>query len=185
MMSEQHGTGETARDGDALMNTLYQELRKLAHARMRKLAPGHTLQPTALVHEVYLRMQKNPDVQWNGRRHFFGAAARAMREVLIDSARRKSARKHGGDMVQVDMPFSLMADASPMASPMSPAALVDLHRALEDMQASYPEHAEVVLLHCFAGLSLDEAGQLMGLARRTLMRRWRFARAWLFEQMSS
>jgi RNA polymerase sigma factor (TIGR02999 family) len=163
---------------DELLITLYQELRKLAHARLRKLKPGQTLQTTELVHEAYLRLQRNPDVEWNGRRHFFGAAAMAMRDIMIEAARRKSAFKRGGDQVQVDVPLSLIAEASPMSA----HELLCLHHTLEQMQTNHPEHAEVVSLHCFAGLSLHEVSEVMAISLRTVERRWRAARAWLFAQ---
>lgn len=170
----------TEHDGQVLMGILYDELRELAAARMRKLRPGQTLQPTALVHEVYLRLQRRGDVHWNGRRHFFGIAALAMRDILVDNARRKAALRRGGDLVQVDMPFELAADGAALSA----AETLDLGRALEAMRREYPDHAELVALRYFAGMTAEEAGTVLGLAQRTLMRRWSFARGWLGEYLS-
>ena len=103
-------------DNDELLLLLYQELRKLAHSKLRKLKPGQSLQTTDLVHEAYLRLRRRPDVQWNGKRHFFGAAAMAMRDIMVESARRKGALKRGGDQVQVDVPLSLLASPVAMAT---------------------------------------------------------------------
>jgi RNA polymerase sigma factor (TIGR02999 family) len=167
-------------DGNELLQTLYEELRKLAHARLRRLEPGQTLQTTALVHEAYLRLMRNGDERWNGKRHFFGAAAMAMRDILVESVRRKAALMRGGDHVRVDVPLSLVASASPLG----PDELMSLHQALEAMQAVYPEHAEVVSLHCFAGLPLAEVSEIMAIPKRTIERRWRFARAWLHAHMT-
>lgn len=168
-------------DGNDLLQTLYHELRKLAHARLRRLAPGQTLQTTALVHEAYLRLMKDGDQRWGGKRHFFGAAAVAMRDILVESARRKATFKRGGDHVRVDVPLALVANASPLG----PDDLMGLHRSLEAMQAVYPEHAEVVSLHCFAGLPLAEVSEVMGVSKSTIERRWRSARAWLYTHMTS
>lgn len=156
------------------LGPLYNELRKLAHARIRRLRPGDTLQTTDLVHEAYIRLSKNPDYEWQNPRHFFGAAARAMRQILVDRARYRRARKHGGDQVRVDL--ITMPD---QPAPLSAEALLALHTALERMQAASPGVAEVVLLHFFAGLSLPEIADAMGLSLRTVERRWRTARAWL------
>jgi RNA polymerase sigma factor (TIGR02999 family) len=125
---------EHACDGNELLQTLYQELRALAHARMRRLAPGQTLQTTALVHEAYLRLMRNPDARWNGKRHFFGAAAMAMRDILVESVRHKAALMRGGDHVRVDISLSLVANASPLG----PEEVLSLHQALEAMQAPFP-----------------------------------------------
>jgi RNA polymerase sigma factor (TIGR02999 family) len=153
---------------------LYNELRKLAHARIRRLRPGETLQTTDLVHEAYIRLSKNPDYEWQSPRHFFGAAALAMREILVDRARHRGARKRGGDQVRVDL--ITMPD---QPAPLSAEAMLTLHTALERMQAASPDLAEVVHLHFFAGLPLPEIASTMGLSLRTIERRWRTARAWL------
>lgn len=153
---------------------LYNELRKLAHARIRRMRPGETLQTTDLVHEAYIRLSNNPNYQWQSPRHFFGAAALAMRQILVDQARHRGARKRGGDQVRVDL--ITMPD---QPAPLSTEAMLTLHAALERMQAASPDVAEVVLLHFFAGLSLPEIAGAMGLSLRTVERRWRIARAWL------
>lgn len=164
---------------NALMATLYTELRKLAHARMRGLPPGQTLQPTGLVHEAYLRLMKNQEHLWDGRHHFFGAAAMAMRDILVERARYKAARKHGGAHVREDLTYSLIAGESPLSG----AELMALHGVLDRMQALYPEYAEVVLMHCFAGMTMKEVAEVVGVSQRTIERRWRFARALLAEQL--
>lgn len=164
---------------DKLIDTLYQELRKLAHVRMRKLAPGQTLQTTSLVHEAYIRLARNPQAVWKDRRHFFGAAAIAMRNIIVESLRRKAAIKRGGDLVRVELSFAMIADSVTVPS----AELLDLNCSLNILQESYPEHAELMYLHFFAGLSLREAGALMGISHSTTMRRWRFARAWMYKRI--
>ncbi len=162
-----------------LSRTVYRELHRLARARRRRLKPGQTLQTTALVHEAYLRLQRKPNVQWSDRRHFFGAAAMAMRDILVEAVRHKGALKRGGDQQQVNVPLSSLISALSM----SPEETLSLHHALERMQTSLPEHAEIVWLHCFAGLSLDEVSAVMTVPKRTVERRWRGARAWLLVQM--
>lgn len=161
------------------ISPLYNELRKLAHARVRRLRPGETLQTTDLVHETYLRMSKNPDYEWQNQRHFFGAAAVAMRDILVDRARHRSARKRGGDQVRVD-PITMPDQPAPL----SPEVMLTLHTTLQRMQEVSAEYAEIVLLHCFAGLSLPEVATIMELPLRTVERRWRAARAWLHTHMA-
>jgi RNA polymerase sigma factor (TIGR02999 family) len=138
------------------------------------MRPGETLQTTDLVHEAYIRLSKNPDYEWQNPRHFFGAAALAMRQILVDRARHRRAHKRGGDRVRIDL--ITMPDQS---APLSAEAILTLHKALERMQAASPDVAEVVLLHFFAGLSLPEIASAMDLSLRTVERRWRTARAWL------
>jgi RNA polymerase sigma factor (TIGR02999 family) len=165
--------------GSQLVVELYDELRKLARARISRLPPGQTLQPTDLVHEVYARLVERQPSGWNGRRHFFGAAALAMRDIIVDHIRHKAAHKRGGDQVRVEFNVTLQARDAPLGAD----ELIGLHHALELLQDSYPEEAEVVMLHCFAGLSMNEVAEVMGLPLRTTERRWRFARAWLRTNM--
>lgn len=173
--------GDHIDTGNQLVNTLYQELRKLARARLRRLRPGQTLQTTELVHEAYLRLQRKPGVRWNGKRHFFGAAAQAMRNILVESARRKGALKRGGDHVRVDVPISALADVAPWSA----VRVLAVHQLLEGLRRSNPVHAEVVSLRVFGGLSLPEISEVMSLSLRTVERRWQAARAWLHTEMST
>lgn len=165
-------------DHDAFQDfgtTVYKELRALAGARMRHLQPGQTLQPTALVHELYLRLQRRETVKWDNRAHFFGAAARAMRDILVEHARRRGTKKRGGDLVRVDLTMSVADTDHTLAA----AEILTVHGALGQMQREYPEHADIVLLRYFAGLTMRDIAEVQGVAPRTIERRWRFARAWL------
>ncbi len=135
--------------------------------------PGQTLQPTALVHEAYLRLVGNQDPGWEGRRHFFGAAARAMREILIEQARRKGSRKHGGGARRVELSEGLALIEPPADD------LLALDEAIQQLQAEQPHLAEVVLLRYYTGLSVEETADVVGRSASTVTRDWRFARAWL------
>lgn len=163
-----------------LLVELYEELRGLARVRIRRLPPGQTLQPTDLVHEAYARMVARKTSGWNGRRHFFGAAARAMRDIIVDHIRHKAAHKRGGDQIRVEFSVTLQVQDPALDA----EELIGLHEALDQLQLAYPEEAEVVMLHCFSGLSLNEVAEMMELSLRTTERRWRFARAWLRTNMS-
>lgn len=166
-----------AANTEALLESLYDELRRLAHARMNRLAPGQTLQPTELVHEAWLRLSRDSrddaTPRWNSRGHFFGAAARAMRDILVDHARRKAAHKRGGDRVRVDITITLVDGDQPMCA----EELLTLHNALQRLQHTRPKHAELVLLNHFAGLSLPHIAELRGVSLSTIEREWRVARA--------
>jgi RNA polymerase sigma factor (TIGR02999 family) len=156
-----------------LLPELYAELRRLAAALTARLQPGQTLQPTALVHEAYLRLVGGRDPGWEGRRHFFGAAARAMREILIEQARRKGSRKHGGSARRVDLSEGLALIEPPADD------LLALDEAIQQLQAERPHLAEVVLLRYYTGLSVEETAAVVGRSVSTVVREWRFARAWL------
>ena len=157
-----------------LLPLVYDELRRLAAARIAHEKPGHTLQPTALVHEAYLRLVGAVDeAQWDGRGHFFAAAAEAMRRILVESARRKSRVKHGGELNRVD----LGADDVPVRPP--PEDILALDDALTKLAAEDPAAARIVELHFFAGLSIEEAADAVGVSRATAYRQWSYARAWL------
>ena len=163
---------------DALLSLVYEELRKLAADRMAHEAAGHTLQPTALVHEAWLRLVRGDDQRFENRAHFFAAAAEAMRRILIDHARRKSARKHGGglervDLEQIDMPTRAEDDT-----------LLRVNETLEALAGEDPKAAELVKLRFFGGLSVEEAAGVLGVTDRTARRYWRFARAWLLDALS-
>lgn len=163
-----------------LLPLVYDELRKLAAARMANEAAGHTLQPTALVHEVWLRLtQDNSEASFANRAHFFAAAAEAMRRILIDRARRKSARKRGGGWERINLEsVDLAADAND-------DTLLLINESLEKLAEEEPHAAQIVKLRFFAGLTLEEAGHLLGFTERTAKRHWAFARAWLYEAMKT
>jgi RNA polymerase sigma factor (TIGR02999 family) len=161
-----------------LLPLIYDELRKLAAARLAAESPGQTLTSTALVHEAYLRLVGGEQSQdWSGRGHFFAAAAEAMRRILVNRARDKGRLKRGGGKRRVDLEGLSDAATAP------PDDLVDLSDALDRLAAAYPQCAELVKLRFFAGLTLDEAAVALGLARRTADRHWAFARAWLFDAL--
>ena len=161
-----------------LLPLVYAELRKLAAARMAAEAPDHTLQPTALVHEAYLRLVgKNADQHWNSRGHFFAAGAEAMRRILIESARRKLTDRAGGRLERVALPDDLVTS-------MPPEELLALDEALIEFERHDPDAARLVKLRYFAGLSHQEAAAALGLSRRAADRVWALARAWLYRRIS-
>src|SRR6185436_13256482 len=157
---------------DELLPLVYEELRKLAAARMARETPGHTLQPTALVHEAWLRLVGDANPKFDGRAHFFAAAAEAMRRILIDNARRKRALRHGGGQARVDLSEVEAAAAAKDDEMLLVNEAID-KLSLEDQQLS-----ELVKLRFFAGFTNKEIGDLFGLSEPTVERRWRFARAW-------
>ncbi len=162
-----------------LLPLVYQELRKLAAHKMAEQAPGHTLQPTALVHEAWLRLAGNEPGRFAGRAHFFAAAAEAMRHILIDSARRKRAARHGGGQVRVNMEeveIAFVADDD---------ELLAVHDALDKLVAEDPKKAELAKLRYFVGLTFEEAAEVMGISVATAKRHWAYARAFLFEEIRS
>lgn len=158
---------------------VYGELRKLAKAKMAREAAGHTLQPTALVHEAWLRLGGDAQPGWNNRAHFFGAAAEAMRRILVESARRKHAVRHGGDQQRVDGDDAVMA----VAAPEGDGRLLAVHEALDALAAHDARKAQLVKLHYFGGLTLAEAGAVLGVSEPTAKRDWAYARAWLFREI--
>jgi RNA polymerase sigma factor (TIGR02999 family) len=161
-----------------LLPLVYDELRKLAAARMAAESPGQTLQPTALVHEAYLRLVGGSQPQdWNGRGHFFGAAAEAMRRILVDQARRKQTDRHGGGRACVELPADL-------AAPEDRLDVVALDEALARLGRHDPDAARLVTLRYFGGLSHQDAAAALGLSRGAADRLWALARAWLFRQLS-
>jgi RNA polymerase sigma factor (TIGR02999 family) len=165
-------TGE-AQAAAELLVAVYAELRRLAAALTARLPPGQTLQPTALVHEAYLKLVRDRDPGWEGRRRFFGAAARAMREILVEQARRKGAQKRGGEGRRVELAEGLALIEPPADD------LLALDEALRRLQAEEPRLAEVVLLRYYAGLSVEETAGVVGRSASTVTRQWRQARAWL------
>jgi RNA polymerase sigma factor (TIGR02999 family) len=157
-----------------LLPLVYDELRKLAAQRLARESPGQTLQPTALVHEAYLRLVGEDEEQhWDSRGHFFAAAAEAMRRILVESARRKNRVKHGGDLQRVDLDDNDV----PVRPP--PEEILALDEALTQLTEEDPEAAQVVQLHFFAGLSIEQAAEALGISRATAYRQWSYARAWL------
>jgi len=162
------------RVAEQLLPLVYGELRRLATAKLASEKPGQTLQATALVHEAYLKLVGNqPDRQWPGRTYFFGAAAEAMRRILVDQARRKAAEKRGGPDIRREPFDSDLAETAP------PAEVVAVHDALDHLQLEDSLTAELVKLHYFGGMPLEEAGEMLGMSRATAYRMWTYARAWL------
>jgi RNA polymerase sigma factor (TIGR02999 family) len=160
--------------GERLLPLVYSELRRLAAAKMSHERSDHTLQPTALVHEAWLRLTNQRETQWHDRAHFFGAAAEAMRRILIEHARRKSRLKHGGGHERV-----ALEEVDPaQATPDEQVLLVD--EALERLQAEDPEKARIVTLKFFGGLTNAEVAGVLNVTERTIERQWAFAKAWLF-----
>jgi RNA polymerase sigma factor (TIGR02999 family) len=174
---------EAAERGDPkaaeeLLPLVYEELRKLAAAKMANEAPGQTLQPTALVHEVWLRLVGDQNPKFANRAHFFGAAAEAMRRILIDRARRKHAARHGGDHQRVDV------EESEIAMPdQDTDQLLAVNDALDKLYSTDRVEAELVKLRYFVGLTIDEAAAILGVSPRTAKNYWTHARAWLFREI--
>lgn len=164
---------------DKLLIVVYEELRRLAAVRMANEAPGHTLQPTALVHEAWLRLIGSRNPQFENRAHFFSAAAEAMRRILIDHARRKLTVRHGGGLQKVDL------DGFEIPTGDDPSQLLAVHEVLDHLAAEHPLQAEVVKLRYFAGMTNEEIAQVLGLSVATVKNYWAFARAWLFRAISS
>jgi RNA polymerase sigma factor (TIGR02999 family) len=160
-----------------LLPQLYVELRNLAASMTKRLSPGQTLQATALVHEAYLRLVRNQDPGWEGRRHFFGAAAQAMREILIEQARRKASHKHGGQQQRVELVDGLAWIEPPDED------LLALDEAIQQLHTEDPRLSEIVQLRYYTGLSIEETAALVGRSPSTVKRDWRFARAWLARRL--
>lgn len=159
---------------DAVIPLIYEELRGLAAYRLAQEKPGQTLQATALVNEVYLRLLKDVDVHFENKRHFFVAAAEAMRRILIENARRKNAKKRGGEWHRTELDVSCLSVNNPSDE------VLELHEVLDQFAEIDPEGAELVKLRFFAGLTQQQCADLLGISRRTADNRWAFARAWLF-----
>jgi len=166
---------------DQLLPLVYDELRRLAAHKLAQEVPGQTLQPTALVHEAWLRLADHEDNNnnWSCRAHFFAAAAEAMRRILIDNARRRNAEKRGAGSAHVDL------DAVDLAATVDDTQLLRINEALELLGRDYPPCAELVKLRFFVGLTNEQAAQAMGVSERTAKRYWTFARAWLYDQLRS
>jgi len=162
---------------DALLPLVYGELRKLAAAKMANEAPNQTLQPTALVHEAWLRLVGESNPNFSGRAHFFGAAAEAMRRILIEKARRKRASRHGGNQQRVDL------ESVEVAGPAGDDELLAINDALDKLAGVHPVQAEVVKLRCFVGMTNAETALALGLTERTVKYYWNHARAWLIREI--
>ncbi|MFN3189982.1 MAG: sigma-70 family RNA polymerase sigma factor [Aureliella sp.] len=164
---------------DKLLPLVYEELRKLAKARLAKEKSGQTLQPTALVHEAYLRLVDSDQSQrFDSRGHFFAAAAEAMRRILVDRARLKARPKHGGDLKRVDLEPTDAVRESPSEE------LLAINEALERFEEIDPEKSQLVKLRYFVGMTLIEAADAMGISRATASRHWTFAKAWIANELS-
>ncbi len=162
-----------------LFPLVYDELRRMAAGHMAQESPGQTLEATALVHEAYLRLVDTPDQQcFANRRHFFGAAAEAMRRILVERARARKSRKRGGGRQRLDL------DHQDVAAPERSEDLLALDAALDRLAVAEPQAAELVRLRYFAGRTMTEAAELLGLSRRSAHRLWAYARAWLLEEIS-
>jgi RNA polymerase sigma factor (TIGR02999 family) len=163
-----------AHAAEQLLPLVYDELRRLAAERLAREKPGQTLEATALVHEAYLRLVDVEQAQaWNSRGHFFAAAAEAMRRILVENARRRAAQKRGGARKRVDL------EGVEAAAPSRPEGLLFLDEALGRLAQEDPSAAEVAKLRLFAGLSVEEASEVLGVSRATAFRHWTYARAWL------
>jgi RNA polymerase sigma factor (TIGR02999 family) len=168
---------------DKLLPLVYDELRRLASLKLASEKPGHTFQPTALVHEAYLRLvagdraSRSDSAHWNGRRHFFAAAAEAMRRILIESARRKHRQKRQGDRIRVEL------DDEHLAAPQRPEEMLALDEALDRLAAVNPQAAELVKLRYFGGFQVAEIGSLLDISPRKANQVWAYARAWLLVEL--
>jgi RNA polymerase sigma factor (TIGR02999 family) len=173
-----------AQEGDSeaaarLLPLVYDELRQLAQARMAKLPPGQTMQPTALVHEAYLRLLGKSDLQLESQRHFFFVAARAMRDILVEQARSKAGPKRGGNRRRVALHDTLATGES------HPEDVVAVHEALAELEQEDPFKAQIVNLRYFSAMSMAETAHVLGVSERTLHRHWRFIKAWLKSRLGA
>ena len=164
---------------EKLLPLVYDELRRLAAAKMAREAPGQTLQPTALVHEVWLRLGGDGQPHWGNRAHFFAAAAEGMRRILIDNARRKRAIRHGGDLERV----STDATGLDVPDPATEEEMLIVNEALDALAAHDPRKADLVKQKYFVGLTLEEIAEVHGISHRTAKRDWAYARAWLYNEV--
>lgn len=164
---------------DKLLRLVYEELRVLARSRLDR-EKQHSVQPTELVHEAYLRLVGNDKaVEWSGRSHFFGAAAEAMRRIMIERARRRLSQKQGGNMKRIELTDELTS------TPVKDTELVELDGVLAELEQQSEEHATLVKLRFFAGLTNQEVADILGISTATAQRKWAFARAWLHRKLSS
>ena len=170
----EHGDAQAA---EQLLPVVYDELRKLAAAKMAKEQPGQTLQATALVHEAWIRLAGGQQQRWDSRRHFFSAAAEAMRRILVEKARRRQRIRHGGGLERVNV------DDIEVALPSREDQLIAMDEALVKLELDDPQKAEVVKLRYFVGMTSVETAETLGLSVATVERYWSFAKAWLFKEI--
>ena len=166
-----------AHAAEELLPLVYHELRKLAAHRLASEAPGQTLQPTALVHEAWMRVQALGKEDWQNRKQFFNAAAEAMRRILVDNARRKQAQRRGGGQARTEFP------EEGIAAPVDDDRLLAVHDALDKLAAQEPQKAQLVKLRYFVGLSVEEAAEVLGVSPPTAKRHWAYSKAWLYREM--
>ena len=164
---------------DELLDLVYEELRRLAASKMAREAPDQTLQPTALVHEAWLRLVGAKDLKFENRAHFFSAAAEAMRRILIDRARRKLTQRHGGGCERVAL------EEQELAAPGADQQLLAVHEVLDKLAAKHPTQAEVVKLRYFAGMTNEEIAQVLGVSVATVGNYWTFARTWILHEIQN
>ncbi|CAN5349062.1 ECF-type sigma factor [soil metagenome] len=170
------GGGDSRVPADLLLPLVYEELRNLAARKMAREGPQQTLQATALVHEAWMRIGGEGQ-SWENRAHFYCAAAEAMRRILIDAARRKQTRKHGGDLERIDL------DGLEIEAPIPDGKLLELHEALDLLAAHDPRKAQLVKLRYFAGLTIEESAELLGISTPTAKRDWAYSRAWMLRRI--
>jgi len=164
---------------EKLLDLLYEELRRLAASKMAREAPGHTLQPTALVHEAWLRLVGSQNPKFENRAHFFAAAAEAMRRILIDRARRKLTERHGGSFERVDL------DGRDFVAPAADEQLLAVHEILDNLAKEHPIQAEVVKLRYFVGMTNEETAVALGISVATVKNYWTFALTWIFNELKN
>jgi RNA polymerase sigma-70 factor, ECF subfamily len=164
---------------DALLPLIYQELRRLAGGYMKNERVGHTLEATGLVHEAYMKLIDQTRVEWRNRAHFFGVAAQVMRRILVDYARGHQASKRGGSAEKVELQEGLAASTGRSSE------LIAVDDALEELQKRDPEKSRIVELRFFAGLSIEETAEVMGMSTATVNRHWRLAKAWLYGELNA
>ena len=177
LLQDWSGGDQTALD--KLMPLVYDELHRLAHQHMRREQPGHMLQTSALINEAYLRLVEQPQIRWASRAHFFGIAARLMRRILVDEARKRNSAKRGGRAIEVSL-----VEGANIAEEQA-ANVVALDDALKTLQAIDSRQSEIVELRFFGGLSIEETAEVLKVSPGTVMRDWTFARAWLRQQMDA
>lgn len=164
---------------EELLQLVYTPLRELAGAHLRRERDGHTLQPTALVHELYLKLIKQRRVDWSDRGHFFAVAAQMMRRILVDHARKKNSNKRGGEMISVALDDALEVAAAESID------VVALDVAMEQLEAIFPQQSKIVELRFYGGLTIDETAEVLGVSAATISREWTMARAWLRRSLSA
>lgn len=178
-----HGSGETSASLHNQLPLVYEELRRLAAAYLRRERPGHTLQPTSLVHEAYLRLASQRETDWSNRAQFIGLAASMMRRILVNYAESRAAAKRGPSALLLSLDDGSAVPASPQ--PVPTVDLLALDQALTQLAAFDPDCAKIVEMKYFGGLTFEEIAEVLGVAERTVQRHWRTARAWLFAHLSA